>query len=281
MGDFFSDFRECPCAAVDTAYALTQQGALTPGAFIVPKGASRITAIKIFVSGIVTDVVTGTTTAIELRGIGGDQWYVGPMCSQSGAAATSGGFDFRDGMVYQTNIDVSRISQFDAFAYLNGEDMGTGHILLAIEYDGIPGRIRESDYREIDIGAAANTLVAVVDRGVTAAQGNFKPNGRTICEVVFGAALDPTGDAANGLVFAPAMELSGNGLLTGGPYKFLGPAGPTQPDTDVAGNQSVIVNPSRVIPGSGIRTQNGDVVASAQNIESINPGHAIVGICYA
>lgn len=280
MGEFFSDFRECPLAAVDTAYPLTQMGALTPGAFIVPKNAQRITAIKIFVSGISTDVVTGTTFAVELRGIKGDQWYVGPMVSESGAAATSGGFDYRDGMTYQTNIDVSGVGQFDAFCYANGEDMGTAHLLLVIEYDGVPGRIKESDYREIDIGAAANTPVAVVDRGATAAQGNFKPKGRTVVEIVFGAALDPTGDAANGLVFAPALELSGNALLTGGPYRFVGPSGPTQPDTDVSGNQSAIVNPHRIIPGAGIRTQDGDLIASAQNIESINPGHSIVGICY-
>ena len=67
MGEFFSDFREAPMAAVDTAYPLTQKGALTPGAFVVPKNAQRITAIKIFISGIATDVVTGSTCAVNLQ----------------------------------------------------------------------------------------------------------------------------------------------------------------------------------------------------------------------
>ena len=214
-------------------------------------------------------------------GLTGDQWYPGPLISIAGAAATSGGFEYRDAEIYQTNIPVAGVSQFDAFGYLNGEDLGTAHLLLQIEYDGVAGRIRECDYREDDIGAAANTLVALVTRGAAANQGNFKPNGRTICEVRFGAALDPTGDAANGLVFAPAMEMSGNGLLTGGPYSFVGPSGPTQPDTDVSGNQGTIQSLAKIIPGAGIRTQTGDVVVQAQNIESINPGHAIVALCYA
>lgn len=281
MGEFFSDYRECPCAAVDTAYAMTQQGANTPGAFIVPKNAQYITALKIFISGISTDVVTGTTCAVHLVGLNGDQWWPGPLCSESGAAATSGGFAYADAMIYQTKIPVTGVTQFDAEAFVNGEDLGTAHMLLQVEYDGVPGRASQCDYREDDIGAAANTLVALVTRGAAAAAGNFRPNGRTIVEVVFGAALDPTGDAANGLVFAPALHLQGGGLIAGGPYRFLGPAGPTQPDTDVSGNQSTIVALSRVIPGSGIRTQIGEVEATSQNIESINPGHAIVGLLYA
>jgi hypothetical protein len=277
-----TDFRECPCAAVDTLYPMTQKGANTPGAFVVPTTATRITSIKIMISGLSTDVVTGTTCAVNLRGSGlkgvGEGWFPGPLCSESGAAATSGGFDYREGELYKTNIPVNPGGQFEAYAVVNGEDMGTAHMLLWIEYDGEAGIITDCDYREGDIGAAANTLVALIARGDNAAANNFKPKSR-IVEVRFGAALDPTGDAANGLVFAPAMALSGPGLMAAGNYDFLGPAGPTQPDTDVAGNQSVVTNLSRYFTKIDVKVGS-DIIASAQNIESINPGHAIVALCY-
>ena len=278
-----TDFRECPCAVVDTLYPMTQQGADTPGAFVVPTTASKITSIKIFISGIVTDVVTGTTCAVHLSGTGikvGEGWFPGPLCSQAGAAATSGGFDFHGAMEYKTNIPVVPGAQFSAYAVVNGEDMGTAHMLLLIEYDGILGKVADCDYREDDIGAAANTLVTLTHRGDGVDEGDFRTGGRIICEVVFGAALDPTGDAANGLVFAPAAQLSGAGLQTAGNYKFLGPAGPTQPDTDVAGNQSNVQPLERYL--TNIATKSGSTIrAQAQNIESINPGHAIIGLCYS
>ena len=277
-----TDYREAPLAAVDTAYPLTQQGADTPGAFVVPTTASRITAIKIFVSGIAADVVTGTTFAIHITGGGvklGNGWFVGPLCSLSGAAVTSGGFDYRGAMTYKTNIPVSPGGSFSADAFAHGEDLGTAHLLLLVEYDGDPGRIVDGDYREDDIGAAANTLVSLTHRGAAVDEGDFRPTG-TIIEVVFGAALDPTGDAAAGLVFAPAVQLSGPGLVQAGNYKFLGPAGPTQPDTDVAGNQSAIVHPERYMTNIATKAGNSTIRAQAQNIESINPGHAIIGLLY-
>jgi hypothetical protein len=279
------DYRENPCAAVDTAYPLTAQGADTPGAFVVPTTAHYISMIKIFVSGIATDVVTGTTCAVHFTGGGiklGLGWFVGPLISLAGAAATSGGYEFRDGMTYKTNIPVNPGGTFNVDGFVNGEDLGTAHLLVLVEYDGEPGMITDGDYREDDIGAAANTLVALTHRGAAVDEGDFRPIG-SICEVVFGAALDPTGDAANGLVFAPALKLSGPALVDAGNYNFLGPAGPTQPDTDVSGNQQCIANPSRYLIPGGIRTKAGNATlrAQAQNIESINPGHAIVGLLYA
>lgn len=277
-----TDFRECPLAAVDTIYPMTQQGADTPGQFVVPTTASRITTIKIFVSGIVTDVVTGSTCAVKLSGTGikvGEGWFVGPLISVGGAAATSGGFEYRGGMVYKTNIPVVGGASFLAEAVLNGEDIGTAHMLLSIEYDGVAGRVVDGDYREVDSGVAANTNVTMINRGPAVDEGDFKTGGRTIIEVVCGAALDPTGDAANGLVFAPAFTLSGSGLVAAGNYKFLGPAGPTQPDTDVSGNQQCICNPERYITNIATKT-GGTIRAQVQNIESINPIHGIIGLLY-
>jgi hypothetical protein len=272
------DFRECPLAAVDTAYPVTQKGADTPGPIIAPEN-GYITAIRIFVSGIVTDVVTGTSFMINLKGLTGNQWYAGPLLSCAGAAATSGGFDFRRGQLYKTRIPVKQGDAISIDAFANGEDAGTAHILVNLEFNGEPGKITEADCREDDIGAAANTLVSLTHRGAAVDEGDFRTNGKPICEILFGAALDPTGDAANGLVFAPALELSGNGLMKQGNYAFVGPSGPTQPDTDVSGGQQVVTELERYI--GTIPTKNGSIRARAQNIESINPGHAMICLCFA
>lgn len=281
MGEFASDYREAVLTDDGVAALLTAQGANTPGAFVVPKNAQYITAIKIKVSGIVTDVVTGNTTTVHFIGLPGQQWYAGPLLSLAGAAATSGGFAYHKGEVYQTRIPVSGIGQFEAEAIFRGDDPGQLHVGVQVEYDGVPGVITDADVREIAIGAAANTLVALTYRGASTTAGNFKTNGRPIKEIRFGAALDPTGDAANGLVWMPALHLDGNGLVTSNkPLKFLGPSGPTQPDTDVSGNQNTVAELERIVPGMGIKTQQGEVEASAQNIESINPGEAICCLCY-
>lgn len=282
MPSFASDYREAVMTDDNVAVALTAQGANTPGAFIVPKGAQYITAIKIKVSGIVADVITGNTMTVHLIGLPGQQWYAGPLLSNSGAAATSGGFMYHKGEVYQTKIPVAGVAQFDAEAIFQGDDPGQLHCGLQVEYDGVPGVIVDADVREIAIGAAANTLLALTTRGTSTTAGNFKTNGRPIREIRFGAALDPEGNATAGLVWMPALHLDGNGLVTTNkPIKLLGPSGPTQPDTDVAGNQSAVVELERIVPGPmGIATQNGEVEASAQNIESINPGEAICCLCY-
>jgi hypothetical protein len=206
-------------------------------------------------------------------------WFAGPLCSESGAAATSGGFEYNDGQVYKTNIPVKAGAAFGADAFVNGEDMGTAHILLWIEYDGNPGVIVDADVREDDSGAAANTMVSLTHRGPAIDEGDFKPTGH-ICEIDVGAALDPTGDAAAGLVMAPHFKLSGPGLLYSGNYDFLGPAGPTQPDTDVAGNQSVVQPLTRYIVDIETKAGLSTIRAQAENIESINPIHCIICICY-
>lgn len=277
-----SDFREAAAAAVDTAYNLTAKGADTPGAFIVPTTASRITGLKFYVSGIVTDVVMGAITEFHISGSGvkiPNGWFAGPMISVSGAAATSGGFEYRDGMQYKTNIPVSPGGTFNIEGFIIGEDIGTAHLLAEVEYDGVPGKITDADVRDDAIGAAANTPVALTSRGAAVVEGDFRPTG-TIIEVIFGAALDPTGDAANGLNWCPALQLTGPGLMNAGNYSFLGPAGPTQPDTDVSGNQQCINNPSRKICNIATKAGNSTIRPMAQNIESINPGQAVCCLCY-
>lgn len=277
-----ADYREVAMAAVDTEYAMTAQGADTPNDFDVPTNVLRITEIRIGLGGINgPDTITGTTSAIHLSGSGitiGEGYFPGPTMSNSGAAATAGGFDTFNLQKYEVNIPVKPGGKIHAAAMIHGEDPGTAQMFLTLVYDGpVIGKIRDYDYREIDIGAAANTLYAVVDRWGTAAYGDFRPVG-TIGEIVIGNAVDPTGDANNPLGVGTAVHLTGSGLVNAGNYKYIGPCGVVCPDTDVTPAMIVrqlerYVTNIQVKLGSTIR-------ASAQNIESIQVGHCIVGFGY-
>jgi len=274
-----SDYREAACAAIDTAYGLTAQGSATPGAFVVPTTASRITEIRIGLGGISTDVVADIACSVHIYGAGvtlGEGYFAGPIAGTAGAAATSGGYSHGKLMIYKTNIRVTPGSQFNADAFIYGTDAGTAHIFLGIVYDGKPGAIIDGDIREVAL-TTANTLVAVTNKG-TGAAGDFKPIG-TIGEIIFGVALTPTGHATDGLVGAGSLHLSGPGLLVAGNYKFLGNCGFVEPDTDVHGpgvNQAL---PERY--ECNIQVKRGsDIRAEAQVLESTQAGNAIVGLCY-
>lgn len=275
-----SDYREVVVTSVDTAYPMIEQGADSPGAFIVPPTARRITEILIGLGSIATDVITGTTSGIKLSGVGlptiGVGWFAGPMIAQAGASAKDGGFVQGPLMRYKTNIPVNPGAEFDADFYMHGEDPGLCHGLLQIVYDSIPGRIVDADYREESL-ATANTLVTLGNRGA-AASGDFKPLGKTIGEVIFGAITDPVGDDAAGLLLAPALHLTGPGLSIAGNYKFIGPCGAQHPDTDISGD-AAMANPERHI--CDIKTKRaGTIRAQAMNIESTIALHAICGLCY-
>lgn len=281
MGEFYVDYREVELADDGVAGNLTAQGANTPGNFIVPKGAQYITAVRIAVGAISADVITGNTTSVHLIGLTGQQWYAGPCLSISGAAATAGAFGYSASETYQTRIPVANVSQFSAEAVFNGDDPGSVHIGLTIEFDGVPGMITDADTREIAIGAAANTLVAMQTRGADTAAGNIQTNGKPLREIRFGAALDPEGNATAGLIWMPALHLDGNGLVSANkPLRLIGTSGTVGPDTDVTPAIQV-VNLQRTVCGpAGVKTQTGTIEASAQNIESINPGQAIVCLCF-
>lgn len=276
------DYREAACAAIDTAYAMTAQGADTPGAFVVPAGAQRITEIRIGLGRITVDTVAQIASYVHIYGGGapqlGEGWFAGPIAGVSGAAATSGGYTLGELQVYKTNIPVRGGGQINADAYVSGTDAGTAHMFLELVYDGMPGRIKDADIREGDL-TAANTLVACQNRG-GAASGDFLPSG-TIVEVNIGVAMTPTGHATDGLVAASAFHLSGAGLAVAGNYKFLANCGFMEPDTDVSGVGATQIPLIRyetpgipVKSGSSIRVQ-------AQNIESAQAGNAIVCLCYA
>lgn len=282
MGEFASDYLEVAMADDVTLYDVTEQGANTKNYISVPQGAQFITAVKIGVGVIAADVITGNTFTVHLVGPKGSQIYAGPLMSNAGAAATAGGIAYSKPEVYQTRIPVAGLNQVGIQANFSGDDPGTAHVIVALEFDGVPGMITDADCREIAIGAAANTLLALTTRMNTTGYGNFKATGKMIKEIRFGAALDPEGNATAGLIFMPTCHLSGEGLVTSRkPIKIIGPSGGTGPDTDVHGPGMVIANLERVVPGPGIRTnQSGEIEATAQNIESINAGQAICCLCF-
>lgn len=264
---------------------MTAKGADTPGAFVVPTTATKITALRLMLGGIsATDVVMGMSWGVHLYGSGiqlSEGWFAGNCYSVSGAAATSGGQQTDEGMIYRTNIPVRPGGLFNADAFFWGEDTGTAQAILCVEYDGIPGKIVDGDVREVDIGAAANTLVTLANRGAAVAEGDFRPGYTRIVEIVCGAAPDPLGDAAAGLNFMPTFHLSGPGLVHAGNYSFAGNAGMMLPDTDVSGDQTGFHKLVRYETGTGIQIKRGDSIrAQAQNIESIQAGHAVIGFLY-
>lgn len=282
MGEFASDFLEVAMPDDVTLVQVTEQGALTNNYIPVPKGAMFITAVKIFVGIIGADVITGNTFTVHLKGPEGNQVYAGPLLSTAGAAATAGGLAYGKPEIYQTRIPCSKLSRIDIEANFSGDDPGAAHIAVQLEFDGVPGQIVDADCREIAIGAAANTLLALTTKMATTGYGNFKADGKMIKEIRFGAAFDPEGNATAGLLMMPSLELGGNGLVTPNkPIKAVGPTGFSGPDTDVAGAQAVISNLERIIPGNGIRTnQSGDIEAKAQTIESISAAQAICCLCF-
>lgn len=282
MGNFASEYLEVAMADDVVLTDVTEQGANTKNYIAVPKGAQHITAVKIFVGIIGADVITGNTMTVKLVGPPGEQVYAGPNTSTSGAAATAGGLAIGKPEVYQTRISVAGLAQIGIQANFSGDDPGAMHIGVQLEFDGVPGQIVDADCREIAIGAAANTLLALTTKMNTTGYGNFKANGKPIKEIRFGCAWDPEGNATAGLLMMPALHLSGGGLVTPNkPLKFLGPAGFSGPDTDVAGAQAVIANLERVVPGVGIPTaQSGEIEASAQAIESVQGGQAICCLCF-
>lgn len=275
------DYRECAVPDDDVAANLIEQGADTLGAFIVPTTASRITAIRIGLGSVsaAQDAVLAASSAVHLYGGGiklSEGWFPGPCHTESGAAATSAGYDWAAPMIYKTNIPVNPGGTFNAQAWIYGEDLADAHMILGVEYDGVPGRIVDCDHREVDIGAAANTLYTFVNRGGQA-EYDFRPNYSRIVEVVCGGAPDVTGGDV-GYNVMNTFHLSGPGLLTAGNYKFIGHVGYQYGDTDISG-PGATKNLSRYECNIPVKVGN-SIRAQGQNIESVVATHAIIGLCY-
>ena len=273
-----SDYREAACAAIDTAYGLTAQGSATPGAFVVPTTASRITEIRIVAIGtIADDAVMGFSSAIHIFGGGvklGEGWFPGPTGVMDSVAVYSSTTPANEPQVYLTNIPVVPGGQFNIDGYMLGEDIGALHLCVNIVYDGpVVGKIVDMDYRSIDL-TTANTLVTLTERGAAVVEGDIKPMHGTIGEIFIGY-----GDkiAASSAAAGFAVHLSGPGLLVAGNYKFIGRGITLHGDVGNAGDIRPL---TRYI--CGIKTKlNNPIRIQAQMLEAdMGTAYSIVGFAY-
>lgn len=218
-----SDYREAANANLETAFGLTEQGADSPGMFVVPTNVSKITEIRIGANGLCADdTAFGFTCAVHLTGGGiklGEGWFPGPVGIIEGHATGSGTI-VGEQQRYLTNIPVKPGGQFNAEGYMLGEDIGAIHIFCEVVYDGpVVGRIIDMDYRSIDL-AAVNTLTTMTERGAAVVEGDMRPPYPVIGELFLGAGAKITASAGTSAGFG--YKLSGPGLRDAGNYNFLG-----------------------------------------------------------
>jgi len=274
--------REAPLAAIDTMYPLTQRGADTPGPVDVPSHVSMLTGIRIGLGSLHQDLYVGTTSAIHIFGGGlkgvGYGWFVGPMMAHASAGASSGHVLQSEGMYYNTAIPLNPGGEISLEGFIHGEDPVSAHIIVCLEFDGFPGRIVDSDYREETVGGTANAFTRLGVRGAGVAESDFAPT-KKIGEVIAGFIVDPDGHATDSFTIGPVIQLTEGGLLINGSYRYAANWGGIGPDVDVAGGD-LLINPVRYeMPGIPINPK-GRIRASAANIESASEGHAICGLCY-
>lgn len=260
------DYRENDVTAIDTATALTEQGADSPGAFIVPEHAGAITEIIITVGcDWTTDVIEGFTTAIRLTGPGlnaPESWIGGPVGLTTGATNIMTSSLIALPQRVLCNIPVVPGQKINCYAYMHGSaDMGSLRVSVTLVYDGPEvGTARYFDYREGDT-AAANTLVTLTNRG-GAAEADFDVGSGEIVEVLVG-----TGGVvvAGPLAAIHAFHLSGNGLQTAGNYRFTGHSISVDADAGTIASQANIVPCVRYKVSIGTKT--GKIRVQAQEIE--------------
>lgn len=275
-----ADYREVSITGLETATPLTEQGADSPGAFVVPTNVRRITEIRIACAiNCADDTAFGWTSSIHIHGSGvvlGEGWFPGPCGSVEGIAAASGSKYSAVTQKYLTNIPVKPGGQFSVDGFMLGEDVGALHMLVEIVYDGpVAGKIVDMDYRSIDL-TAANTLVTLTERGAAVVEGDMKPAYGTIGEIFVGAGAKITAAATTAV--ALAFHLSGPGLQTAGNYKFI--SGHSFGLNSEFGGQGIISELERYI--CGIRTKpNNSIRIQAQMIEGdVGTAFSIVGFAY-
>jgi len=252
--------RENDITALDTAANLTELGADSPSAIIVPD-ASHITEIRIGVSADLTaDTLLGFSTGLHMFGSCGDQWLAGPVGAVGGTATTSAGLKISKPTVIFCNIPVKKGEQINLQGFMHGEDVGSLRMMVTVVFDGpIAGPCSRFDYREQDL-ASANTPVTLNTRGGVA-EGDFKVSNETIKEVYVGAGNKPV---AGPLAATTHFKLSGNGLRVAGNYDFQGNGLATQDDITASGALNI---EDLVKYATEIGVKEGQVRVQAQEVE--------------
>lgn len=253
--------RENDITALDTATNLTELGADSPAAVIVPDS-SMITEVRIGVAGDFTaDTLLGFSTGLHMWGSCGDQWLAGPVGNTCGAAGTSSGAVLASAVKILCAIPVKKGEQINLAGFMHGEDVGSIRMMVTLVFDGpVKGTAKRFDYREQDL-AAANTPVTLNTRG-GATEHDFKVSGgETIVEVHVGAGCKMV---AGPLAATTHFKLSGNGLKVAGNYDFQGNSIHTQDDIAASGDTNVIPLEKYI---SRIETKSGQIRCQAQEVE--------------
>jgi len=224
--------RENVVAVLDTATQITELCANSPGTVDVPQS-SMLTAIYINAAPQWTaDAHYGFSSAIRLSGSGisGYQSYPGPCGGTAGLAVGSCGFSAHPAQRYKTRIPVIPGQGIDIEGFMHGEDIGDLQIMVTLEFDGVPGMIKDMDYRECDL-TTVNTPV-VLGTKLGAAYAYIQPSSLQIGEIHVNAGVKQVGAAPLG---APTLfELFGAALPSGGLFEFCGHAFAEQDDTGAA-----------------------------------------------
>ena len=275
-----SDVREATITGLETATSLTAYGAATPGAFVVPSTARKITELRFQTAvNCADDTAFGWTSAFHIHGGGvvlAEGWFPGTVGSIEGIAAASGSKYAWAEQKYLTNIPVNPGGQFTIDGFMLGEDIGAMHALAEVTYDSpSAGKIVDMDYRSIDL-TAANTLVQLTERGAAVVEGDMRPPYDTIGELFMGAGAKLT--AAATTCVGLAFELSGPGLMYAGNYRYIG--GESWGLNSEFGGQGVIHPLKRNICGIKVK-RNNPIRVQAQMIEAdVGTAFSIMGFAY-
>ena len=270
-------FRENDVTALDTATGLTEKGADSPGAFVVPMHASAITEVMIGAVGDYTaDAAHNFLAAVRLTGPGlnaPESWLIGPAGSTDGAAATTAGMGGTDNIKrYVCNIPVVKGQRINAYGFMHGSaDCGSIRVGVWLVFDGpVKGNAKYYDYREGD-SAAANTPVTITGRGGIA-EGDFDVGSGTICDVAVVVSNCPV---AGPLAALTLHKFSGNGLVVAGDYEFAGNGLFTQDDITISGTSWTSTG---IDYKTSISTKNGAIRVQVQEIED-DVGTPTHGVC--
>lgn len=274
--------RENDVTAVDTKTALTERGSLSPGNVVVPQ-ATLLTGIKISVAPDWTaDAHYGYSSAIQLSGsgVGGHQCYPGPCGFTTGVATGSSGVSVMNPQRYKTRIPVQPGQGIAISGYMHGEDCGSLRMAVGLEFDGVPGMIKDMDYREENL-AAANTPVTLGAK-LGAADAYIEPASLQIGEIHVNGGLKAV---AGPLASVAEFEIYGGGIPKGGDYQFIGHGFATQDDIGqtTAGTDSgqTVSEVYQIPPGKFILSSGAKFQAQAQMIEDdVGTIYAIIGIGY-
>lgn len=268
----------------DVAHALTELGANSPGTVDVP-ASNLLTGIYIAVAPDWTaDAAYGFSSAVQLSGpgIAGYQSYPGPCMGTTGVATGSSGCHTCRPQHYKTRIPVIAGQGIDVTGWLHGEDMGELHMMVTLEFDGVPGMIKDMDYREENL-AAANTAV-VLGAKLGAAHAYIQPSTLQIGEIHVNGGMK----LIAGPLGAPTLfELFGAALPSGAVYEFAGPTFSSQDDlllTTSSGGSGATPQVStayHIPPGKLALKAGNKFQAQAQMLEDdVGTVFAIIGIGY-